>query len=270
MKRLYHVSSSICILLSLLLWTSNAFQPQTFVLGGNRRVTTSPIKTTRLQLSSSAPTLTPQQQERRTILLNRNGPYFKLDRFSGRVEFGSTANLVTQLSQTPNKELISGWLSDERRVALSIWDPQLITELGKSVYQLQVMQLQFVTITLAPTVDVKMWTTVDSSDLPSFSLQSISFDPNLQILPGIGVNADSLGIVIEVVGDLRPTQDGMGVTGKIAFESGGELPPPMRLLPEPALKAASDTICDTVTQFAIQSFQQGAIAKYKEYAAQQE
>jgi len=192
-----------------------------------------------------------------------------MDRFAGKVEFGSTANLVTQLSQTPNQDLIAGWLSDERRVALSIWDPKLVSEKGNAIFQLQVMQLQFVTITLAPTVDVKMWTS-QRNNLPVFSLQSIAFDPNLQILPGVGVKADSLGIVIEVVGDLRPTEDGKGVMGKIAFQSGGELPPPMRLLPEPALKAATDTICDTVTKFAIQSFQQGAIAKYQEYAATQQ
>jgi len=36
-------------------------------------------------------------------------------------------------------------------------------------------------------------------------------------------------------------------------------------LPEPALKAASDTINDTIVQFAIKSFQAGAIQKYEEF-----
>ena len=182
-----------------------------------------------------------------------------------RVEFGSTANLVTQLVTTPALDDISAWLSDERRVATSIWDPNLITERGNSMYTLQVMQLQFVTMTLAPTVDVKMWTSSFDMSLPLFELQSLSYNPNLQLLPGVGVNTDSLGIVIDVVGNLTPTEDGMGVVGKIAFESSGELPPPMRILPEPVLKGASDAICDTVTKFAIQSFQQGAIANYKEF-----
>ena len=218
------------------------------------------------------PKLTPQQQERRTTLLQRSGPYFSLDRIKGTVEFGSTANLVTQLvskdDEPPNQhETIQRWLSDERRVALSIWDEKLIRELGDSVFRMQIMTLQFVTIQLKPSVDVKMWTHHDDETEggPVFRLQSGSFDPNISILPGIGVSAESLGITIEVVGELRGTADGRGVTGKIAFQSGGLLPPPMRLLPEPVLKAASDTINETVAQFAIQSFQRGAMAKYKEF-----
>ena len=53
--------------------------------------------------------------------------------------------------------------------------------------------------------------------------------------------------------------------GRIGFVSGGDLPPPMRLLPEPALKSASDVICKTVSDFAIASFQKGARAKYQEF-----
>lgn len=268
MNNPYKAFSTVYAVLCLLVAFANAFQPRTFLSKSKSHIQQRG-RTASSLYSSVAPTLTPKQLDRRKTLLSRNGPYFKLNRIKGTVEFGSTANLITQLSQTPQQAKIAGWLSDERRVALSIWDPSLIQEQGNSVYQLQVMQLQFVTITLAPTVDVKMWTNKNNG-LPVFSLQSISFDPNLQILPGMSVNADSLGIVIEVVGNLRPTEDGKGVTGKIAFQSSGELPPPMRLLPEPVVKAASDTICDTVTKFAIQSFQQGAIAKYKEYAAQQE
>lgn len=257
------------LLISIHVQFVTAFQSRTFLTHTLNRNpparAVSPITTTKLH-QSTAPTLTPKQQDRRSTLLNRNGPFFQLNRMKGTVQFGSTANLVTQLSPTPNHNSIAGWLSDERRVALSLWDPSLLSERGNAVYQLQVMQLQFVTMTLAPTVDVKMWTD-NEENLPVFSLQSIAFDPNLQLLPGLGVKADSLGIVIEVVGDLRPTLDGKGVTGKIAFETGGELPPPMRLLPEPALKAASDVICDTVTKFAIQSFQKGATDKYNEYAA---
>lgn len=223
-------------------------------------------KTARSALYSTAPTLTPKQHDKRQTLLCRDGPYFKLDRFGGKVEFGSTANLVTQLSTTPALDDISAWLSDERRVAKSIWDPNLISERGNSMYTLQVMQLQFVTMTLAPTVDVKMWISSSDSSLPVFELQSLSYNPNLQLLPGVGINTDSLGIVIHVVGNLSPTNDGLGVSGKIAFESGGELPPPMRVLPEQVLKGASDAICDTVTKFAVQSFQRGAIANYKEFS----
>jgi Protein of unknown function (DUF1997) len=210
--------------------------------------------------------VSPAELQRRNQLLQRNGPFFQLNRMGGQVEFGATANLVTKLNpQQPDLPAVQSWLGDERRVALSIWDEKLIQELGQNVFKLKVMKLQFVTIQLQPSVDVKMWTEVSSDGNPTFRLQSVAFEPNLQVLPGINLSASSLGIKIEVVGELQPTPDGKGVTGKITFTTSGILPPPMRLLPEPVLKAASDTINQTITQFAIQSFQRGAIAKYQEF-----
>mmetsp|Transcript_128456 Transcript_128456/g.371723 ORF Transcript_128456/g.371723 Transcript_128456/m.371723 type:complete len:275 (+) Transcript_128456:88-912(+) len=211
--------------------------------------------------------LSAAQKSRRRELLSRNGPYFKLNRFQGAVEFGSTATLTTKLDTQPNPEGIAEWLQDGRGLALSIWDEKMMKDMGNSLYQLQTMKLQFVTITLSPTVDVQMSTEMDSSGQPVFSLQSVGFDPNIQLLPGVGVSASSLGIHIDVVGELRPSKDGTGVSGVISFATTGNLPPPMRVLPEPALKMASDTINETIVSFAVKSFQQGAIQKYKEYQA---
>lgn len=202
------------------------------------------------------------------ILLSRNGPYFDLDRAAAKIAFGATANLVTQLEEEkPNPDQIAEWLADERGLALSIWDEKMMKEMGDSVYQLQTMNLQFVTIKLAPTVEMKMKTSYvnDDPSLPVFQLQSVGFNPNIQVLPGISMTAEQLGIDIVVSGELRPSKDGMGVTGRIAFETSGNLPPPLRILPEQALKSATDTIDQTIVDFAIKSFQKGALAKYQEF-----
>ena len=144
---------------------------------------------------------------------------------------------------------------------MSIWDPQLITEVEPKVYRLKLMTLMFVTIQLAPHVDVNMYT----DEKGTFNLESVAFDPNIQILPGVGVSADSLGILIDVVGELYPSPDGKGIEGKLGFVTSGELPPPMRLLPEPALKSSLSTINRTITNFAISSFESGARTKFRQY-----
>jgi hypothetical protein len=117
-----------------------------------------------------------------------------------------------------------------------------------------------------------MWTTTtqvqNGKDQPVFSLQSIDYNPNIQLLPGLG--AEALGITIEVVGDLRPSRDGMGVVGTISFQSSGNLPLPMRILPEGVLKGASEAINQIVVNFAVASFQKGAVAKYQEFQQQQQ
>jgi hypothetical protein len=211
--------------------------------------------------------LSTAQQARRDELLARKGPYFTLNRGKGAVEFGSSAKLVTKLNDEANPQQIAEWLSDGRGLALSIWDEKMMKDMGNSIYRLQTMKLQFVTIQLAPSVDVQMWTQPDAAGEPVFYLHSIGFDPNIQLLPGIGISASSLSLHIDVVGELRPSKDGKGVTGTISFATKGILPPPMRLLPEGPLKLASDTINDTVVSFAVSSFRRGAIKKYKEFQA---
>lgn len=228
-------------------------------------------------LSASSPRSIPTVNEsRRKELLTRRGNHFQLDRSSGRIEFGSTAYLVTQLTnpnedEDDNSGLISTWLRDEKGLAMSIWDEKLVEDRGNSVYRLQVMPLRFVTLQVAPWVEVEMKTLLSKTNQqPVFCLQSIDFDPNIQILPGMRVTAESFGIVIEVAGQLRPSADGKGVQGAIAFQTTGQLSRPLRLVPESALKAAADTINDTVVKFATESFQKGARAQYQRFLQQQQ
>lgn len=206
----------------------------------------------------------------RETILKRNGRYFKVDRFSGKILFGTTIQLSTRL-QTPellrSKAPIHQWLLSPKEVAMSIWEPSMISELKAypDSYRLELMTLQFVTIQLAPTVDTRMWTEMTPASYPVFKLQSFQFDPNIQIFPGVGVSAKDLGIEITVVGELGPNLDQSGVMGKIGFVSGGILPPPLRMLPDFVLEAAADTISQTIANFAVSNFQQGVQSRYREF-----
>ena len=79
----------------------------------------------RQPLTSLQAVLNPVDQ-RRKVLLGRKGPYFELTRTNGNVEFGATANLVTELGSTRRADEINEWLQDERSLALSIWDENLM------------------------------------------------------------------------------------------------------------------------------------------------
>lgn len=185
----------------------------------------------------------------------------------GDIQFGSCSRISTSL-QGADASSIQRWLSNDKAVAMSIWDEKLIQEVEPQVYRLKLMTLMFVTIQLAPHVDVRMWTDKRSGSSDSgiaFKLESVGFDPNIQILPGVGVSADSLGILIDVVGELYPSKDGKGVDGKIGFVTSGELPPPMRILPEQALKGSLSTINRTITNFAISSFQKGTRTQFQHF-----
>lgn len=81
-----------------------------------------PVVTTNSALKAAAPG-TVERTARQKGLLSRKGPFFKLDRSEGAVEFGSSAVLTTKLTDpsTHNLEGISEWLSDGRGLALSIF-----------------------------------------------------------------------------------------------------------------------------------------------------
>jgi hypothetical protein len=244
-----------------------------FVLKGTERTKRSGVVALKAALKIQQ---TPQQKARRKELLQRDGPYFSLDKFNGDIEFGAATKLVTDLSKSPgvDRASIEEWLCDNdgKGLALSIWDEELMTVLPNSVYKMQTMPLKFVTLELQPSVDLQMWTQPAGKNRagrqlpPIFKLNSVAFETNLRLLPGLGIiSSEALGIFIEVAGDLRPSADGKGVTGTISFQTKGMLPPPLRLLPQSALKLAADTINDTIIQFAVDSFSEGAIAKYDEF-----
>lgn len=210
-------------------------------------------------------------EERRKELMSRDALYFNIDQWKTSIEFGASIDLVTNLEDTGDREAIEEWLRDGRTLALSIWDD--IEELSENLYKLRIMKLQFVTLQLQPTVDVQMETVTARSvkdpqrEFPLFRLQSVDFDPHLEVLPGMKIAAETLGIVIHVVGDLRPTTNGKGVTGKVSFATTGNLPPALAILPQGVLRAAANSINKTIISFASRSFENGARTRYEQFRA---
>jgi hypothetical protein len=203
--------------------------------------------------------------------MSRDALFFDIDQSKTKIEFGASIDLVTNLEEQGDREAIEEWLRDGRTLALSIWDD--IEELSENMYKLRIMKLQFVTLQLQPTVDVQMKTVTARSvkdpqrEFPLFRLQSIDFDPHLEVLPGMRITAETLGIVIHVVGDLRPTIDGRGVTGKVSFATTGNLPPALAILPQGVLKTTANSINKTIISFASKSFENGARARYEQFRA---
>ena len=229
------------------------------------------------EFTSTGPELTAKQKSKRRELLsetNEPGNFFSFDRSSGRVSFGSTVVLSTQLTSTKGQvKKIEQFVKDLKPLSASIWDPSLLKDLGGSVFEVQTMNLQFVSIKLAPTVTMYLWTQDGDEKYPSvpvFKIQSIDFDPNISILPGVGVTAESLGLEICVVGELRPSRNGQGVTGTVSFETSGRLQPPLNLLPKAALEQAANSISTTISQFASQNFQTNCVQQYRQFVAERQ
>lgn len=195
-----------------------------------------------------------------------DGNHFELDKFAGTIAFGYATDLVTTLPDAPNPESIARWLSDARRVAPAVWDKDMIDVLKTPrTYRLKLETIRFVTITLSPEVDVLMWNGSEKNENDVFLIESVSFDPKLKLLPGVGISARSLGIKIDVAGELRVSPDGKGLTGKIGFVTSGILPPPMRILPSRTLSSAAGLINKQIGDFAVRSFRTGARREFANF-----
>ncbi|GMH99759.1 hypothetical protein TrVE_jg3922 [Triparma verrucosa] len=207
----------------------------------------------------------------RKEVLTRKGPHFVLDRSTGSIEFGATVKLKTELDAPPNSSLVNSWLLDIESVSSALWDPNLSEKLpsppdsppNSVLYRLSLITLQFFTLTLSPTVDCLLQTR--SSPTPIFYLTSISFDPNVTLLPGMTVKASDLSIEIDVVGQMKSTSPSTGCVGAIGFQTRGILPPPLRVLPERVLRDGVGLINDRIVEFARGNFEKGARKNFKEW-----
>lgn len=278
--------NTIAIILPLFLLATNLTEiSYAFVSRGPSRCRTRPFFSTPTVYSArssgrkaSEPSNTPKGDKfRRQRILSPprssmskrgDGNHFQLERFRGNISFGYTTDLITTLpvSDSPSPQSsVTRWLSDAERVAFAIWDENLMKDLGNQMYRLQLITLQFVTIKLNPEVDVLMWTEKENEEDLVFLIESEDFNPNVQLLPGVKFSAESLGIQIDVAGELRVSKDGRGLTGKIGFITSGVLPPPLRILPERALSSAAGIINRQIADFAVKSFQKGAVKEYSKF-----
>ena len=100
---------------------------------------------------SSRKSWTPRERD---AILRRNGEYFQLDRMRGKIEFGSSNRIKTNLDGS-DEASVRRWLSNDEQIAMSIWDPKLIKVVEPRVYRLKLMTLMLVTIKLAPHVGMR-------------------------------------------------------------------------------------------------------------------
>ena len=88
------------------------------------------------------------------------------------------------------------------------------------------------------------------------------------------LDAASLRIEIETVGYLKQDNIENGgqrtVLGVISFQTSGDLPPSLRLVPEGALKAAAEAINGQIVQLAVRNFEAGAKKDFASFLSRRE
>ncbi|MDJ0708216.1 MAG: DUF1997 domain-containing protein [Leptolyngbyaceae cyanobacterium MO_188.B28] len=132
---------------------------------------------------------------------------------------------------------IEQYLHQPQRVIQAITDPKQIEQIAPSLFRLQLRPLQFMMLKIQPIVDLKVWTQADGT----LHLQSLACDLR-------GAESLQKSFTLKLEGKLSPHQAGTTteLRGKADLEVQVEVPSPLRLMPEAALKTAGSAFLNGI------------------------
>ena len=132
---------------------------------------------------------------------------------------------------------IQHYLRQPQRLVQALVDPSRIEQLSEEMFRLKMRPLTFLTLTIQPTVDMRVWTESDGT----VHLKSVT----CQIL---GVEYINQRFALNLRGSLFPCQV-KGVTylkGKADLQVKVELPPPLCFTPKPLLETTGNGLLKSV------------------------
>ncbi len=148
-----------------------------------------------------------------------------------------------QVSQTlkmvvPNEVIpIEHYLRQPQRLVQAITDPSRIQQVAPSHFRLQLRPLQFMMLRFEPTVDLQVWTQAEGT----LQLRSLACE-----IRGAEFLAQSFRL--ELAGTLSPHRRGTAteLQGKADLKVQVDVPPPLKLLPEPVLESSGRAFLNSI------------------------
>lgn len=147
------------------------------------------------------------------------------------------ASQSVQIAVTEQPIPIKHYLRQPQRLVQALVDPCRIEQLSEELFRLKMRPLNFMMLTIQPTVDVRVWSEGDGT----VYLESVA----CQIR---GVEYINQRFALNLKGKLFPCQVN-GVThlkGKADLQVQVELPPPFWLTPKPMLEATGNGLLKSV------------------------
>ncbi|MBE9180780.1 DUF1997 domain-containing protein [Oculatella sp. LEGE 06141] len=168
-----------------------------------------------------------------------------------------SASQSVQLT-VPNQPIpIQHYLRQPQRLVNALVDPSRIEQLGADRFRLKMRPLNFMMLSIQPTVDMRIWAGADGV----IHLQSVSCDIR-------GVEYINQRFSLNLVGRLVPDQiDGeTRLTGKADLEVEVDLPPAFRLTPKSLLEATGNGLLRSVLLTIKQRLMHQLLSDYHRWA----
>ncbi|PIG93465.1 DUF1997 domain-containing protein [Gloeocapsopsis sp. IPPAS B-1203] len=156
---------------------------------------------------------------------------------------------------------IQHYLRQPQRLVNALVDPSRVEHLSNECFRLTMRPLTFMTLSIQPTVDIKVWAEHNGT----IYLRSQGCEIR-------GVDYINQRFALNLKGYLSPSQVGSkaGLQGKAELEVQVELPPPFWLTPKPILEAAGNGLLKSVLLTIKQRLQHQLLADYYAWASDTE
>ncbi len=152
---------------------------------------------------------------------------------------------------------IQHYLRQPKRLVNALVDRSRTEQLSDECFRLKMRPLQFMMLSIQPTVDMRVWALSDGT----INLESVACDI-------LGVDYINDRFALNLKGQLSPHQTG-GATylkGKADLEVRVELPPPLWLTPKPILEATGNGLLKSVLLSVKQRLMYQLLLDYRRWA----
>jgi len=147
-----------------------------------------------------------------------------------------TASQSVEIAVPDQPIPIQHYLRQPQRLVNALVDPSRIEQLSEENFRLKMRPLAFMTLSIQPTVDLRVWAESNGT----IHLQSVGCEIR-------GVEYIDQRFALNLKGYLSPCQtNGGSLTGKADLEVQVELPFPFSLTPTPIIEAAGNGLLKSV------------------------
>jgi hypothetical protein len=174
-----------------------------------------------------------------------------------------TASQSLEIDVTEQPIPIHHYLRQPQRLVNALVDPSRIVQLSEEIFRLKMRPLTFMSVSIQPTVDMRVWTGANGT----VCLESIDCEI-------IGVEYINQRFSLHLKGYLSPEQyqAGTRLKGQADLKVEVDLPPPFSFMPKVIVETAGNgllksvlmTIQQRLLRYLLKDYQQWAIAQGKE------
>lgn len=172
--------------------------------------------------------------------------------------FIASQSVALAISEQPIP--IQHYLRQPQRLVRALFDPNRVQQLSRDMFRLKLLPLKFMTLSIQPTVDLRVWAESNGT----IYVQSVGCEI-------LGIEYINQRFTLNLKGYLSPEQinSSTRLTGRADLEVIVDFPPPFSYTPKGILEATGNGLLKSVLLTIKQRLQHQLLADYRRWIVSQ-